>query len=148
MRISQKCYYALQAVLELAKRGNGQTTAIADIGKAQGIPHQFLQVIMRELRQGGFCESRRGKQGGYLLSKEPRNITMGAVIRFMEGEFNPIEQVPVHREGPDLAPDYVFHEVWDELKRTVNSLFDRISFADLVDRDKEQRASIFANFVI
>ncbi len=69
MLVSQKSQYALRAVFELARRNGGLPVKIADIAEAQAIPQRFLEVIMNQLKQGGFVESRRGKRGGYLLAR-------------------------------------------------------------------------------
>lgn len=85
MRLAQKTVYAVRAVFELAMREpSGEPVAIATIAQAQKIPAQFLQVIMRELRQGGFVDSRRGKDGGYLLGRPAADLAVGEVVRFLK----------------------------------------------------------------
>lgn len=140
MRIAQKTSYALKALLELARRHGQGTASIASIGSAEHIPAQFLQVIMRELRQGGFVESRRGKEGGYLLAREPNAISMGEVIRFMEGDVAPV----------DLSTEQhaVFLPTWLAVQDTVNKLYDSISFAELLDRDQQQRQQQVPDYCI
>lgn len=140
MRLSQKCTYALRAMLELALRSGEAPSSIAAIGAAQGIPEQFLQVIMRELRQGGFVESRRGKAGGYLLSRHPRDINVGEVLRFVEGEFIPVddtEQNPV-----------AFTELWQGVQAAANAILDVTTFADLAARQRQHNTGAAADYVI
>ena len=79
MAISQKCQYALRAVFELAKHYGQGPVKIADIAKAQAIPLRFLEVILSQLRQGGFAGSRRGNEGGYLLVRSPREFATGHI---------------------------------------------------------------------
>lgn len=135
MRLSQKTYYALRAVLELAKRVGGEPQSIAAIASSQRIPPQFLQVIMRELRQGGFVESRRGKEGGYLLAMPPRDLPVGRVVRFLEGDFAPIEGLDdEHHEFP------AFTRLWTDARAALDEVFDRTSFADLIERERLQAA--------
>ena len=140
MRIAQKTYYALRALLELARQNGKGPLSIAAIGQSEGIPPQFLQVIMRELRQGGFVESRRGKDGGYILNRSPKDLCMGEVIRFLEGDVAPVD---LHS---DRHP--VFHQTWLLVQDTVNELYDSICFQELVDRDNQNKANAIPDYVI
>ena len=88
MNISVKGEYALHAVFDLALQRPGEPVKIADIARRQQIPQKFLELILAGLKQGGFVESRRGAEGGYLLAKPADSITVGQVIRFMEGTRN------------------------------------------------------------
>src|SRR5215204_1508023 len=88
MNISVKGEYALHAVFDLALQTPGEPVRIADIARRQQIPQKFLELILAGLKQGGFVESRRGAEGGYLLAKPADSITVGEVIRFMEGARN------------------------------------------------------------
>src|SRR5574340_1153220 len=85
MNISVKGEYALEAEFDLASQPPGQPVKIADIARRQKIPQKFLELILASLKQGGFVESRRGAEGGYLLSRAPEEITVGEVLRFVEG---------------------------------------------------------------
>src|SRR5918994_5895438 len=85
MNISVKGEYALHAVFDLALQKPGEPVKIADIARRQEIPQKFLELILAGLKQGGFVESRRGAEGGYLLARSANSITVGEVIRFMEG---------------------------------------------------------------
>src|SRR5262244_4401022 len=88
MKISVKGEYALQAIFDLCSQPPGQPIKIADIAKRQKIPQKFLELILSGLKQGGFVESRRGAEGGYLLARAPSQITVGEVYRFFEGGQN------------------------------------------------------------
>src|ERR1035438_9633236 len=85
MHNSVKGEYALQAILDLASRRAGEPIRIADIAQRQKIPQKFLELILASLKQGGFVESRRGAEGGYLLARPADSITVGEVTRFVEG---------------------------------------------------------------
>src|SRR5947209_13561759 len=88
MNISVKGEYALQAVFDLASQPPGHAVNIADIAGRQMIPQKFLELILASLKQGGFVESRRGAEGGYLLARPPEQITVGEVYRFFENVQN------------------------------------------------------------
>ena len=83
--ISVKGEYALLAILDLAAQRASEPVKIASIARRQKIPQKFLELILSGLKQGGFVESRRGAEGGYLLARPAEAITVGEVLRYMEG---------------------------------------------------------------
>ncbi|KKL10688.1 hypothetical protein LCGC14_2553300, partial [marine sediment metagenome] len=99
MNVSQKCQYALRAVFELAKRQGRGPTTISDVAEAQAIPPRFLELILGQLRQGGFVDSRRGPRGGYLLPVTSPALTIGQIIEFIDGPIAPVRCVV---GGPDV----------------------------------------------
>src|SRR5512134_2106464 len=85
MNISVKCEYALRAVLDLSLVPIRQPIRIADVAARQRIPQKFLETILAELKKHGFLESKRGAEGGYMLAKPAESITVGQVLRAIEG---------------------------------------------------------------
>src|SRR5260221_1925580 len=85
MNTSVKGEYALQAIFDLSSQRPGEPVRIADIARRQKIPQKFLELILASLKQGGFVESRRGAEGGYLLARPPESIRVGEVLGFVEG---------------------------------------------------------------
>ena len=124
MNISVKGKYALQAILDLAGQRQGEPVRIADIAQRQKIPQKFLELILAGLKQGGFVESRRGAEGGYLLARPSDSITVGQVIRFIEGP-------PEGKSRGRRKPDTPFSEMWEQVDRCVSSVVDHTTFADL-----------------
>jgi Rrf2 family protein len=90
MKITFKGDYALKTVLDLALNHDAGLVTIVDISKRLDIPKKFLEQILLDLKKGGFVNSRRGKEGGYYLSKKPSEISVGDVIRFIDGPTEPI----------------------------------------------------------
>jgi Rrf2 family protein len=88
--ISQKAKYALRALTALAKADDECPVQISDIATSQGIPKKFLEQILLELKRDGMVESRRGKQGGYLLLRPANDITFGEVLRLVDGPIAPL----------------------------------------------------------
>ena len=134
MNISVKGEYALQAVFDLATQNTSEPVQIADIARRQKIPQKFLELILAGLKQGGFVESRRGAEGGYLLARTSDNIMVGDIIRFMEG----IKSQKSARKTVDGDP---FDDMWRRVDAAVSEVIDRTSFADLVRNwhDKQTR---------
>src|SRR5215475_4771227 len=104
MNSSVKGEYALQALFDLAAQRAGEPVKIADIARRQKIPQKFLELILASLKQGGFVESRRGAEGGYLLARPASELTVGEVLRFVEGQQG--------RRGKRLRDDSPFCEMW------------------------------------
>jgi len=138
MQVSQKCQYALRAVYELAKRrGEGPATA-PDIARAQAIPPKFLELILQELRQAGLIESRRGPQGGYLLAGDPRALTVGQVIRLIEGPFAPVSCIAAGDPGaPGPWGRCAFLNMWERAHSAVAGVLDATTFQDLIEAERE-----------
>ena len=142
MDVSQKCQYALRALFELAKcrkQGLGLTPA-SWIARKQDIPGRFLGMIMNELAHGGFIQSRRGVKGGFTLAKEAREITVGMVIRYVDGPIGPVSCVRELRSDCGLAGDCAFIDFWRRVRDAVAGLYDHTTLQDLVDEETGARS--------
>ena len=124
MNISVKGEYALQAIFDLSSRRPGEPVKIADIAHRQKIPQKFLELILAGLKQGGFVESRRGAEGGYLLARSAESITVGEVVRFVEGP-------QPGKTRPRRKVETPFSEMWQQVDRAVSDIIDHTTFADL-----------------
>jgi Rrf2 family protein len=134
MNISVKGEYALQAIFDLASQPGREPVKIAEIARRQQIPQKFLELILASLKQGGFVESRRGAEGGYLLARRPESITVGDVLRFVEGRQE--ERSRLRRQlGSPLS------DLWERVDDAINSVLDSTTFAQLVREwtDKHNR---------
>jgi Rrf2 family cysteine metabolism transcriptional repressor len=144
VNLSQKCQYAIRAILELAKHYGEGPIAISQIAVSQAIPQRFLENILNELRPTGLIESRRGIQGGYLLARDPATISVGEIIRLVEGPLDPVKCIG-DRNGPccPLKNDCSLFHLWTRAKEAVEAVYDNASFQELVDEEKElSRAAI------
>ena len=94
--MSQKCKYALQALLVLARETNDELLLVSDIAEKENLPKKFLEAILLELNRNGLVRSRRGRGGGYALAKAPEAITFGQVVRIMDGPLAPLSCVSVN----------------------------------------------------
>lgn len=134
MNTSVKGEYALQAIFDLACQRPGEPIRIADIALRQKIPQKFLELILAGLKQSGFVESRRGAEGGYLLARQADSLTIGEVIRAVEGP-------PPSRGRPKRKIETPFTDMWQRVDRAVSEIVDQTTFADLVRdwSDKQNR---------
>jgi Rrf2 family protein len=140
MQISVKGEYALQALLDLAGRRPGEPIKIADIAKRQKIPQKFLELILASLKHGGFVESRRGAEGGYLLARQPDALTVGEVLRFIEGSQS--------RSRGRRKVESPFTSMWERVDRAVSAVVDQTTFADLHREWSEKQSKFVLNWEI
>lgn len=83
--LNNKTKYAIKALLSLSKDTSGKAIHISELAEKDQLPQKFLEAILLELKHAGIIESRRGKMGGYILSKPADQITIGEVIRLFNG---------------------------------------------------------------
>ncbi|MEE8399341.1 MAG: Rrf2 family transcriptional regulator [Desulfobacterales bacterium] len=150
MTLSQKCQYGLRAVFELSKRLGDGPIRIAEIAKNQAIPIRFLEVILNQLKQGGFVESRRGSAGGYMLSRSPATFSVGEIIRFFEGPLSPVQCLTdTSDETCPVNGGCAFLPLWEKVKNTVEGIYDEAVFEDLVQKERiAERASAEPDYSI
>lgn len=144
MDVSVKGEYALRAVFDLAGRGGDDPVKIAEIAARQRIPQKFLELILSQLKQAGFLGSRRGADGGYFLAQPPEDITVGDILRHIDGPISPGRK----QQRENLPPDSPFPELWQEVECALSGVIDKTTFADLVGRWKEKNARRVANWQI
>jgi Rrf2 family protein len=141
MNISVKGEYALQAIFDLAMQRPGEPIRIADIASRQKIPQKFLELILSGLKQAGFVESRRGAEGGYLLARPAETLTVGEVLRFVEGSHSSKSRGKRKGETP-------FSEMWQQVDQAVSGVVDQTTFADLRRGWQEKQSRFILNWEI
>lgn len=136
MNVSQKSQYALRALFELAKRSGQGPVRASDIATAQAIPLRFLELILHELRQRGWVESRRGVQGGYLLAVLPELLRVGDIIRAMDGPLAPVKCVAGdEKTSCPLSGRCAFIGLWRRAQKAAEEVYDTTNLQDLVDQE-------------
>lgn len=131
MRISAKADYAVRAVAELSDKGD-QPTKGDRIAEAQGIPLQFLEQILLELKHARLVRARRGAKGGYWLSKDPGEITLADVIRAVEGPLANIQDdAPETTTYPGNAEPLT--KVWIAVRSSLREVLEEVTVADIRD---------------
>jgi Rrf2 family protein len=149
MRISYKGDYALKAVLELAIRYEQDKTRIipiTEIAKFGDMPKKFLEQILLTLVRGGFVKSKRGSGGGFILAKHPSEITIGQVLRFVEGPIEPIACVNDSYKGCRDVKGCVLRNVWKEVAGAISIVIDTLTFEELILRFKEKELNTSSNY--
>jgi Rrf2 family protein len=134
MAITQKSKYALRATLELAVRFGQGPISIGEIARAQAIPARFLEAILAQLKRAGLVESRRGNEGGYVLARPPARISVGDVLRVVQGTLAAPDNLGHGQGGGPHASQAVFSPIWDAALGSASAVYDAASFQILVDR--------------
>jgi Rrf2 family protein len=137
MRLSKKGEYALRTMINLGiaaevKRPLVQVSELAD---SEQLPVKFLEQIMQELRDAGLVESQRGKFGGYRLAKSARAITIGEVVRLIDGPLAPIGCVSQSAYEKCTCPDEVhcgLRMLMLDVRNAIAGILDRYTLADVV----------------
>jgi Rrf2 family protein len=141
--ISSRGKYATRAILDLALHYEEGPVQIHDIAERQSIPAKFLEQILLSLKRFGFVQSRKGPGGGYVLAMSPEAITLGAVVRAMDGPLAPISCVSVSGYMECGCPEpgvCGLRAVWKEAREALATVLDSTTYADILDRHQGLRA--------
>ncbi|MGH2416215.1 MAG: RrF2 family transcriptional regulator, partial [Microcystaceae cyanobacterium] len=123
--------YALLALLELAGHAQGSPLKISEIAAKQAIPDRYLEQILNSLRRSGIIQSLRGAKGGYVLAREPWQITLLEVVISVEGDLKPKESKG--SESSTLEKDVVY-EIWQQVHEEAQKALNRYTLQDLCQR--------------
>jgi len=136
VRTTAKADYAVRAAVELAAADDLVTAE--QIAQAQGIPVNFLENILRDLRRAGIVESKRGQAGGYSLAQPAAELTIADVIRAVEGPLANVRGLPPESlEYPGVAAK--LRDVWVALRANVRGVLEQVTVADVARGELPQR---------
>lgn len=136
MRISTKGRYAIRLMLDLAANNSGEPIRLKDVAQRQNISEKYLEQIISTLNKAGFVRSVRGPQGGYSLSREPGEYTVGQILRLTEGSLSPVECTQENGAPCDREENCVTRILWQKLDDAINNVVDHITLEDLLDWQK------------
>ena len=131
MKISTKGRYAVRLMLDLAMHNTGEAVSIKDISKRQGVSDKYLEQVTSSLLKAGYLRSVRGPRGGYRLNMPAEEITVGMVLRAIEGRISPIDNRVDEDGDTNMVMNDVIGEVWDALETAINNVLDNKTIADL-----------------
>ncbi|TYQ15415.1 UNVERIFIED_CONTAM: BadM/Rrf2 family transcriptional regulator [Acetivibrio alkalicellulosi] len=134
MKLSTKGRYGVKAMLDLALHSECAPVSIKSIAQRQAISDNYLEQLFSVLRKSGHIKSIRGSQGGYVLSSKPEDITVGSILRALEGSLAPVECVV--EDQPLTCDRYnicVTKTIWAKIRDKINDVVDSITLSDLVE---------------
>ncbi|NLY17547.1 MAG: Rrf2 family transcriptional regulator [Clostridiaceae bacterium] len=129
MKISTKGRYGLRAMLDLAVFSDGEHVSLSCIAERQRISVNYLEQVFSSLRKAGFVKSIKGAQGGYALTEEPSEISVGSILRALEGELAVVDKRDSGRKS--LIQLCLNEFVWERMNDCLNEVVDSITLEDL-----------------
>jgi len=138
VKLSNKGRYGVRALFDLAFHGEGGSAQIKDIAERQAIPNRFLEQIFQDLKRASLVSSKRGPRGGYQLAREAREISVGDVIRALEGPITVYAAAEDVTDAGDLASIAVTEGAFHDLSQRISACFDAVSLEDLCERAQKQ----------
>ena len=136
MRIPMKVDYGVRALVELAQHGQTTPLQAATIAERQGIPEAYLDQVLTTLNKAGIISSRRGPQGGHILTLDPQIIDLGWIMNVLEGK-TPLLDCLVEPDGCTLSGACAQREVWASVEDSVQDLLRNTSIGDMVQRQRQ-----------
>lgn len=133
MKVSTKGRYALRIMIDLAMNTTEQPVRVKDIAGRQNISEKYLEQIIAMFNKAGYVKSVRGAQGGYFLTKEPKEYTVGMILRLAEGSIAPVFCVDEAAEDCERKGACVSAMLWEKINSAVNDVVDNTTLQDLVD---------------
>src|SRR5438270_6637082 len=130
MRISAKVDYAVRAAVELAATADEKPVKAESIATAQGIPLNFLENILGELRHAGIVRSHRGAEGGFRLARAPEQVTVADIIRAVEGPLASVRGGPPEETAYPGAAE-VLPRVWIAVRANLRKVVEHVTVADV-----------------
>lgn len=130
MKISTKGRYGLKAMIDLALYSDSENSiTLKSISERQGVSERYLEQIFSALRKNDLVKSIKGPQGGYMLSDEASKITVGKILRALEGD---ISIVSLEEEDNNKIDRCIRENVWTKINQAIDEIVDSITLEDLV----------------
>ncbi|MCX7709657.1 MAG: Rrf2 family transcriptional regulator [Clostridia bacterium] len=138
MKLSTKGRYGLKAMLDLAIHHSEGQISLKSIAERQDISENYLEQLFAILRKSGIVKSIRGSQGGYVLAQGPDSITVGSILRALEGSLAPVDCVMETEPAQcNRAEGCVTKLIWKKIRDSVNDVVDSITLEDLITEYKK-----------
>lgn len=132
MKISTKGRYGIRAAIELAERFSALPVALPEIAFRQDIPEKYLEQLLQTMKKAGIVQSVRGVQGGYLLARPPAEISIGEVLRALEGRLSPADCVESGDCGRNKS--CAMRLLYERIEKSVAAVVDGTTLKELVDQ--------------
>lgn len=138
VKLSNKARYGVRAMFDIAFHGDGGSAQIKDIAERQGIPPRFLEQIFQDLRKASLVSSKRGPRGGYQLVSTPNLVSVGDILRALEGPLALCGGDDDSEAAGDAASGAVIDAAFRELSERVEACFNELTLEELCDRAQRQ----------
>lgn len=137
MKLSTKGRYGLRAIIDLARYSEEAPVSIGSIAQRQGLSERYLEQLFGMLRKSGLVKSIRGASGGYVLAKDAGEISVGDVLRVLEGSLEPVKCAAFYSEEGCMASDgCVTKYVWQKINDSINDTVNGIMLEELIEESR------------
>lgn len=144
MKISTKGRYGLRAVLDLVLYSKGgDHVSLISIAERQDISKSYLEQVFSALRKAGIVKSVKGAQGGYTLAGDPSTITVGMILRALEGDLSVVGEAGNETNKIEL---YVREHVWEKIDAKINEVIDGLTLKDMAE-DYEKKSDVWMYYI-
>ena len=133
MKLSTRGRYGLKAIYQLSQHYGDGPIPLKSIADKENLSESYLEQLFGTLRRNNLLESVRGAQGGYMLSREPNKITVGEVLRILEGDLAPADCIGAEDFECKNEEDCVTKNVWLKIKNSIDEVVDSITLQDMLD---------------
>ena len=142
MKLSTKGRYGLRAIIDLARYSEREPVSINSIAARQEISERYLEQLVALMKKAGLVKSIRGASGGYVLARNPEEISLGDVLRALEGSLEPVK-CAAFSDGEECmaAGGCVTKYVWQKINESISRTVDEIHLDELVQESKELNPS-------
>ena len=141
MMVSTKGRYALRIMVDLAENQEGGPVSLKDIAERENIGIKYLEIIVSSLNKNGLLKSVRGKNGGYMLNREPKEYTIASILNAAEGSLAPVA-CAADSDCCEYYCDCVTSFIWTEIYKSVIDVVSKITLKDLVEKSSTVDKSI------
>lgn len=138
MKISTKGRYALRMMVDLAMNSSDELVSIKEIAARQGISEKYMEQIVSALKKAGYVKSLRGAGGGYRLAKEPKEYTVGMILRSIEGDMAPVSCLEESPDQCQMLEHCTTIRLWKMLDDAVKGVIDTVTIEDMVNWELEK----------
>ncbi len=133
MIVSTKGRYALRVMVHFAQRQSADFIPLKEIAEAEGISQKYLESIMTVLSKAGFVDAVHGKGGGYRLNRQPRDYTVGSILKLTEGSLAAVSCSSMGPAACSRTECCQTKPMWDKLDKMIDDFFEGITLADLMN---------------
>jgi len=147
MKMSTKGRYGLRAMLDLALNSGGDHVALNTIAERQNISSNYLEQVFSILRKAGLVNSVKGAQGGYVLADSANRITVGQILRALEGDLA-VAGDNSDNESTNSVEYCLKKQVWEKINESINEVVDAITLEDLIIDYKKMQGHLSLMFYI
>jgi len=132
MKVSTKGRYGLLAMIDIAAHQSQGSVSLRSVAERNNLSENYLEQLLSTLRKAGLVTSTRGAQGGYVLARSADSITMGDILRELEGSLSPVDCLASEESAPK-CDSCVTRPVWEKLYNSLNSILDNTKLSDLAN---------------